>query len=148
MSELHLRRRLRIVVGGEFRHRLVAAKHCPGPQQAGERLELSVVGPRRLDVVPPRRRDAGLSALKLRLQRQEVLVRLEVGIFFADREQAAKRARQLVLGVLELLELIGISELGGIDPDLRCFSPRFHHGGQHVLLLFGVALHGGDEVGD
>ena len=90
--EFHLRRALRGGARGELRHRLVAAEHDHGPEQAGESFELGVVGPCRLDVVPPRRRNAALGVLKLRLQRQEVLARLEVGILFADREQAAKRA--------------------------------------------------------
>ena len=110
-SELHLRRRLRTLDRGELRHRLVAAEECRGPQQAGEGLELGVVGAHRLDVVAPRDRDAVLGAFELRLQRQEVLVRLEVGIVLADRDQPAERAGELVLRVLELLELLRIGQL-------------------------------------
>ena len=44
VSELHLRRGLRIVVRGEFCHRLVAAEEGRRPHHAGEGPELGVVG--------------------------------------------------------------------------------------------------------
>ena len=49
----------------------------------------------RRDVVPAGDRDAVLGALELRLQGEEVLVRLEVGIVLADGEQAPERAGKL-----------------------------------------------------
>ena len=82
---------------------------------AGEGPQLGVVGAHRLDVVAPRDGDAVLGALELRLQRQEVLVRFQVGIVLAHREQPPERARELVLRVLELLQLLGIGELRGVD---------------------------------
>ena len=82
----------RVLVGRELRHRLVGPEEGRGPQHAGEGLELGIVGPHRLDVVAPRHGDAVLSAFELRLQRQEVLVRLEVGIVLADGDQSAERA--------------------------------------------------------
>src|SRR5688572_23531794 len=88
--ELHLRRLLRVLVGGELGHRLAAADH--GPDLAGEGPDLGVVGAHRLDVVAPRHGDAVLGAFELALQRQEVLVRLQVGIVLADRDQPAERA--------------------------------------------------------
>src|SRR5215831_4954369 len=66
-SELHLRRRLRIVASSELRHRLVGAKEGRSPHQAGEGLQLGVVNPHRFDIVPPRSGDAVLGALELRL---------------------------------------------------------------------------------
>ena len=72
-SELHLRRRLRAFVGGEFRHRLVAAEDGLRPEHGREGAQRRVIGPHRLDIVAPRDRDAVLGAFELRLQRQEVL---------------------------------------------------------------------------
>src|SRR5436305_14482022 len=64
--ELHLRRLLRVVGRRERRHRLVAAKRGRGPEYAGERPQLGVVGAHRLDVVAPRDCDAVLAAFELR----------------------------------------------------------------------------------
>src|SRR6201988_3537203 len=119
-SELHLRRLRGTLDRGELRHRLVGTEEGRGPQEAGEGLELGVVDPHRLDVVAPGDGDAVLGALELRLQRQEVLVRLEVGIVLARRDQPAERAGELVLRVLELLELLRIGQLRGVDLDLGC----------------------------
>ena len=104
-SELHLRRLLGVVVGREFRHRLVGPEEGRRPQHAREGLQLGVVGPHRFDVVAARHGDAVFRALELGLQRQEVLVGFQLGIVLADGDQPAERARELVLGVLELLQL-------------------------------------------
>jgi len=39
------------------------------------------------------------------------LVRFEIGIVLADREQPAERAGELILRVLKLLQLVRIGEL-------------------------------------
>ena len=95
LLELHLRRALGLFGDGERLHRLVAFVERARPDHAGKRLELGVVGLHRLDVVAPRDRDAVLGAFELRLQREEVLVRFQVRIVFADREQPAERAGKL-----------------------------------------------------
>src|SRR4029078_6061386 len=96
-SELDLWRRLRGVACGEFGHRLVAAEGGRGPDHARKSAQLGVVGADRLDGVATRPRDEGLGGLELGLQREEVLVRFEVGIVLAHREQAAERTAELVL---------------------------------------------------
>src|SRR5215471_3307360 len=100
--EFHLRGRLGVVGGGELRHRLVSAEEGGGPEHARKGLELGIIGANRVDVVAPCDRDPVLGALELRLESQEVLVRLEVRVVLAHRKQAAKCARELVLRVLEL----------------------------------------------
>ena len=128
---------------GLLERKKVAAHSTPGKV-----AKLGVVDAHRFDVVAPRDRDAVFGAFELRLQRQEVLVGLEVGIVLADREQPAERAGKLVLRVLELLQLVGIGELRGVDLHLRRLGARLDHRGQDAFLLLGIALHGGDQIGD
>jgi hypothetical protein len=106
----------------------------------------SVVGPRRPGVVPPRCRDAALMLSSCDRNARKFWFDLRSGYFSLTASRRPSAPDSWFWGVLELL--IGISELGGIELYLHCLGPRFHHGGQHVLLLFGIALHGGDEVGD
>src|SRR5215469_116044 len=148
VSELHLWWCLRIIVRCELRHWLVRSKEGGSPQYAGEGLECCVVDPHCFYVVAPSNRDAVLSSLELRLQRQEVLVGLEIGIVLADCKQPAERTGQLVLGILELLQFLRISELRDVDFHLGRLRSRLDHGGQDILLLLGVALHRGDQIGD
>ena len=70
-------------------HRLGTGIERGGPDHAGERAQLRVISLHRADIVPPRHRDAVFGALKLRLQRQEIGVRLEVGIVLASPPAAA-----------------------------------------------------------
>ena len=139
---------LRAVVGGKFGHRLGAAEKGRRPQHAGEGLQRRIVDPHRFDVVAPGDGDAVFGAFQLRLQGKEVLVRLQIRVILADREQAPQRPGKLGLRRLELLELIGIGEIGGIDLHLGRRGARLDHGGQDVLFLFGIALHRGDQIGD
>src|SRR5262245_50595195 len=88
--ELHLRVALGILADGELLHRLVALVERRRPDHAGKGAQFGVVGAHRLDVVAPRHRDAVLGALELRLQREEVLVRLEIGIALGHGDQAAE----------------------------------------------------------
>src|SRR5471032_1591558 len=133
-SELDGRRRLGGIAGRELRHRLVRTEGGHRPQHARERLEFGVVGAHGLDVVAARHGDAVLGAFELRLQREEVLVRLEVGIVLADGEQPAERAGELALRVLELLQLLWIGKLRDVDLGLRGLGARLDNGSQHILL--------------
>ena len=80
-------------------------------------MRLGVIGPHRFDIVAPRDGDAVLGAFELRLQGEEILIGFQIGIILADREEPAERAGQLRLRVLELLELVGIGQLRGVDLD-------------------------------
>jgi hypothetical protein len=131
--ELYLRRLGCILACRELRHRLVGTEERRGPQYAGERLELGIVGPNRLDVVATRDRDAVFSAFELGLEREEVLVRLEVRVVLADGDQPAERATKLVLRVLKLLDLLGIGQLRSVNPDAGRFGTRLDDRGQNFL---------------
>src|SRR5262249_17038449 len=79
-SEFALGGRLRTLAGSKLRHRFVVAEQRRSPQQTGERPEGRIVCSHCFDVVAPRHRYAIFSAFELRLQGEEVLVRLEIGI--------------------------------------------------------------------
>src|SRR5208282_1066047 len=87
--ELHLRRGLGFGVGGERNQRLDRAEHRLRPKHAREGPERGVEVLHRGDVIAAGDSDPVLGPLELGLQRQEVLVRLEVWIVFADREETA-----------------------------------------------------------
>src|SRR5215831_10951440 len=103
-SELHLRRPGHVLGDRKRLHGLVAPIERRGPDHAGECAQLRVVLPHRFDVVAPGDRDAVLRAFELRLQRQEVLVRFQIGIALRHREQPSERAGELRLRLLEALE--------------------------------------------
>src|SRR6516162_2389589 len=96
-SELHLRRPGHVFGDRKRLHGLVAPVERRGPDHAGERAQLRVVLPHRVDVIAPGDGDAVLRAFELRLQRQEVLVRFEIGIALRHREQPSERAGELRL---------------------------------------------------
>ena len=146
--ELHLRHLGGFLGDGEVLHRLRIRIEHRAPPAAGDRPDLGIVGLHRGDVVAPRDGDAVLGAFELRLQREEVLVRLEVRIVLGDGEQLAERAGQRALRFLEFLEGLGIGEDVGRDLHLRRLGARLGHLGQHLALLRGVALHRLDEIGD
>ena len=52
------------------------------------------------------------------------------------------------LGILELLELVGIGQLRGVDSYGCRLGARFDDGGEHILFLLGIALHRRDQIGD
>src|SRR6516165_6077908 len=85
-SELHLRRPGHVFGDRERLHGLVAPIERRGPDHAGERAQLRVVLPHRFDVVAPGDGDAVLRAFELRLQREEVLIRFQIGIALRHRE--------------------------------------------------------------
>src|SRR6185437_7241656 len=118
------------------------------PDHAGECAQLGVVLPDRFVVIAPRDGDAVFRSLKLRLQRQEVLVRLQVGIVFGDRQQPPQNAGKLILRRLVFLERFRIGDGGGIHFHLRGARARLHHVGQNGAFLLRVTLHGRHEVGD
>src|SRR5262249_52960860 len=103
-SELHLRRSGHVFGDRERLHGLVAPVERRGPDDAGERTQLRVVLPHRFDVVAPGDGDAVLRAFELRLQREEILVRFQIGIALRHREQPPERAGELRLRLLEALE--------------------------------------------
>src|SRR5262245_6711534 len=138
--ELHLRIALGFLADGEFLHRLAALVERRGPDHARKRAQLGVVGTHRLDVVAARHRDAVLGALELRLQRQEVLVRFEIGIPLRHGDQAAERAGQLRLRLLEALERFGIADGLGRHLDRRRLGARRRDVLEHGALLGGKAL--------
>src|SRR5689334_23767991 len=77
--ELHLRRLAHVLGHGEVLHGLSVRIEERAPPAAGNGPDLGVVVLDRLDVVAPCDGDAILRALELRLKRQEILIRLEVG---------------------------------------------------------------------
>src|SRR5437764_12493736 len=88
-SEPDLRRPLYVFGDGEGLHRLIVTVQHRGPDPARKCAELRVVELHCLDVVAPRHRDPILGAFELGLQRQEILVRLELGIALRGGEQSA-----------------------------------------------------------
>src|SRR5262249_49506236 len=147
-SELHLRRTLRLFRDGEGLHRLIPSVERRSPDQARERAQLRIVLPHRLDVVAARHRDAVLGALELRLQRQKILVRLQLRIALRYRQQPAERAGELRLRLLEALKRFRVGDDVGRDLHLGRARPRIGHRFQHLALLGGIALHGLDQIGD
>ena len=67
----------------------VNPRRDPAP---GNRPQFGIVLLHRKYVVAARHRNAILGPFELRLKRQEILIRLEVGIGLGYREQAAERA--------------------------------------------------------
>src|SRR6516162_3422513 len=149
-SELHLRRPGHVFGDRERLHGLVVPVEGGGPNHAGERAQLRVVLPHRFDVVAPGDRDAVLRAFELRLQREEVLVRLQIGIALRHREQAPERAGELRLCLLEALERFRIVDdvRRNLQLDLGRARSRVGHLFQHLPFLGGVALHGLDQIGN
>src|SRR5271166_5773542 len=117
-SEFHGWWLFQIFRHGERLHGLVAAVERRGPQHTGKGLELGVVGAYRLDVVAPRHRNAVLRTFQLRLQREEILVRLQVRVTLGRDQQPSERAGERALRLLELLKLRGIGDRRSIDLDL------------------------------
>ena len=118
---------------------------------AREGGELGVVDAHRLDVVAPRDGDAVLGALELRLQGEEVLPRLDVGIALGHDQQLAQRAAKLVLRVLEALHGLGIGEHVGAG---SAPAPGVALARASITLVstfcscVGEAFDGLDQVGD
>src|SRR5919109_4094949 len=99
--ELHFGRRL--AAGRRLEERLGPETHHPGDEARGKRAKPGVVVADRLVVTLALDGDAVFRALELALQREEVLVRLELRIPLDDDEQSTERAGQLPLRRRELL---------------------------------------------
>src|SRR5262245_4384947 len=149
-SELHLRRPGHVFGDRERLHGLVAPVERRGPDDAGECAQLRVVLPHRFDVVAPGDSDAVLRAFELRLQREEVLVRFQIGIALRHREQPPERAGELRLRLLEALERFRIVDdvRRNLQLHLGRARPRVGHLFQDLPFLRGVALHGLDQIGN
>ena len=125
----------------------IGIKHR-APPAAGDGPDLGVVVLDRGDVVAPGDGDAVLGAFELRLQREEVLVRLQVGIVLDHRKQSCQRPAKLALRLLEFLEGVGIGEDVRRQRHLRRLGAGLDHLGQHLALLRGIALHRLDQIGN
>src|SRR2546428_4478592 len=110
-------------------------------QHLREAPNVRVVAVHRVVVVLARDRDAVLRALELVLERAEILVRFELRIILGDREQPAERRRERGVCLRHLLQVAALDRP-------RDLGARFGDRGEDRLLLFGVALHRFDEVGD
>ena len=82
--ELHLRHLGGLLGDGKVLHRLGIWIEHRAPPAARDGPDLGVVVLHRGDVVAPGDGDPVLGAFELRLQREEVLVRLQVGIILDD----------------------------------------------------------------
>src|SRR5260221_2863298 len=146
--KIHLRRARDglLVLDREGRLFLVAEHHC---REVGRELTREdVVFLHRLDEAVARGRDPILGAFELRLQVAEVGVALQLRIGLRDHEEAAQRAGQLALSLLEFLHRRGIVEGVGRDVHRGGAGARLRDADEHVLFLRGIALHRGDEVGN
>ena len=80
----------------------------------------------------------------------EALHRLQLRVALHHHQQPREGARELVLGLLELLELLRIVEdlPRRLRGHLADAAPRLHHLVERRPLEVGGPLHGGDQVGD
>src|SRR5262249_849027 len=147
LLELHFRHFGRLFRYGEVLHWFGVPIEDRAPPASGNGPKLRVVVLHRGDVITPRNGDTVLSAFELRLQREEVLVRLKVWIFLGNGKQPTKRAGELSLHFLEFLKGFRIGEDVWRDLHLRRLSPRLDNVGQHLTLLGGEAFHRLDEIG-
>jgi hypothetical protein len=87
-------------------------------------------------------------AFELRLQREEILVRLQVRIALDRHQEPAKSAGERVLRILVFFEFGRIDDGRGIDLDLACLGAGLGHLRQHLAFLRRIALHRLDEIGN
>src|ERR1035441_7801060 len=102
--------------------------------------ELGVIALHRDNVIAAGYGDPILGALELRLKREEILIRLEVRVGLGYREQAAERAADGGLVLLELVKRLRVREDVRRKLHLGRLRTRFGHLGQHLLLLLSLAL--------
>src|SRR3989304_2986254 len=104
-----------------------------GHEAAREEPEARVVLADRFVEAAALHGDAVLRALELALERQEVLVALEIRVALHHDQQPAEGSAQLALGLLELLQRLRIVEQSGrrLDPRHAGPGPRdfVEHGG-------------------
>src|SRR5207302_5853808 len=144
--ELHFggRRRVR----RRLEERLLLEAADPRHERAGEEADARVVVADRLVVLAALLGDPVLGALELRLERKEILIRLEVRVALDGHEEPTQRARQLTLSRLEALERLRIVERLRRQLDGRCARARLGDLLQHRALLRREAFDGLDEVRD
>src|SRR5262245_32310069 len=147
-SELHFRHFGRLFRYGEVLHGFGVAIEDRTPPTSWNSHKLRVAVLHCGNVITPRYGDAVLSTFELRLQREEVLVRLEIWVFLGNCKQPTKRAGELSLHFLEFLKGFRIGEDVWRDLHLRRLSPRLGYVGQDLTLLGGEAFHRLDEIGN
>src|ERR1700687_1616939 len=144
--ELHFRDRLAPRRGLEERLLLEAAQ--PGDDARREDPDAQIVVAHRFVEALALHGDAVLCSLELALERQEVLVALELGVPLDGDEQAREGPPELVLGLLELLEGGRVIEELRRRLDAAGTGARPGHLFEDGFLLGGEALDRLDEVGD
>jgi hypothetical protein len=82
------------------------------------------------------------------LQREEILVRLQVRITFDRDQQPSESAGQRILRILIFFELGRISDRRCVDFDLTCFGARLGYLRQYLAFLRRISLYRFDEVGN
>jgi hypothetical protein len=135
-------------ISGERNQRLDRAEHRLRPEHAREGPERRVEVLHRGDVVAAGDGDPVFRPLELGLQREEVRVRLELRIVFADREQAPESARERVLRILQLLDLFRVGQVIGVEMNRGRLGARLGDLNKDVLFLLGEALNGCDQIGN
>src|ERR1035441_629741 len=110
--------------------------------------ELGVIALHRDNVIAAGHGDPILGALELRLKREKILIGLEIGVGLGYREQAAERAADGALVLLELVKRLWVRQDVRWKLHLGRFRTRFDHLGQHLLLLVSIALDRFHEVRD
>src|ERR1700733_264922 len=146
--ELHFRRRLSFGIGGERYERLDRAKHRLRPEYAREGPPGGGEVLRRGDVIAAGDGDPVFRPLELGLEGEKILVRLEVGIVLADRQQTPEGARQRVLRILQLFDLSRVGQVVGVEVNRGRFGAGLGDLDKDVLFLLGVALNGRDQIGN
>src|SRR5574337_484817 len=111
--ELHFRRGRR--VRSRLEKRLRTEAGGPRDDTGGKEVEARVVVPHGLIEASSLDGDSILGPFELGLQRQEILIRLEIGVSFDDDEQSAQRPRELVLDQLKALERLRIVQRLGAE---------------------------------
>jgi hypothetical protein len=135
--------------GGRFERDLgLGAIEDLGADRVGEGADAGVIGLHRLVIIAARNQDRILGPLDLRLQRQEILVGLQVRISFLQPLKRDDRLGQPVLRIVEGADLFGIVEVGGAQGYAAGVGAGLCHLDQHLAFLLGIALHGRDEVGN
>jgi len=104
--------------------------------------------PHAIDVVAARDRNAIFGAFELRLQREEILVRLQVRIPLDRDQQPSESAGKRVLRILVFFELGRIRHGRGVNLDLACLGAGLGHLCQHLAFLRRIALHRLHEIGN
>src|SRR6185295_11514081 len=128
--------------------RRAEAEHA-GEHVVREGLALGVVFHHRVVEGLARERHLVLGAAELLLDREHVLVRLEVGIRLGEREQAAEHAGERALGLAEARHRRRVSRLAAGDG--RCsyrLISRLDHRFERLALVLQVALRRLHQVGD